>query len=123
MLVFVPLFRNRPIFLTSYRKICCLPFFRSLFPFGSDASVEEGDANYRPYSTSNQLEYLQDRFSVLALQIRGALARTKEEMKDAGALKEDAYNPDYGRTTSAGAGRRELLAKRKVCFFFSRLLI
>ena len=48
-----------------------------------------------------------------ALQIRGALARTKEEMNDAGALKEDAYNADYGRTTSAGTGRREL-AKQKV---------
>ncbi len=43
-------------------------------------------------------------------------------MKDAGALKEDAYNADYGRTTSAGAGRRELLAKRKV-FLFPLLIL
>ncbi len=48
------------------------------------------------------------------MQIRGALARTKEEMNDAGALKEDAYNADYGRTTSASTGRRELFAKQKV---------
>jgi hypothetical protein len=91
-----------------------------------DSSTKEGESGgttYRPYSTSNQLEYLQDRFSVLALQIRGALARIKEEMKDAGASKEDSYSADYGRSTSSGAGRRELTAKRKVNGVGERMVV
>jgi hypothetical protein len=40
-----------------------------------------------PYSASNQLEYLEDQFQIVALKIRASAARMKEDMKRAGTVR------------------------------------
>ncbi|OQR96549.1 hypothetical protein ACHHYP_15424 [Achlya hypogyna] len=63
-----------------------------------------------PYSPENQLEYLEDRFQVVAFAIRASGARVKDQMKEAGTKQ--PWNDNYGTTMSAG--KRELKAKQRV---------
>ncbi|DAZ96137.1 TPA: hypothetical protein N0F65_008716 [Lagenidium giganteum] len=63
----------------------------------------------KPYNPSNQLDYLEDRFQVVAFAIRASGARVKDQMKEAGTKQ------PWGETSAtASAGRRELKAKQRV---------
>ncbi|CAI5736416.1 unnamed protein product [Hyaloperonospora brassicae] len=62
----------------------------------------------KPYSPENQLEYLEDRFQVVAFAIRASGARVKDQMKEAGTKQ------PWETSTPASAGRRELKAKQRV---------
>ncbi|POM58519.1 AAA family ATPase [Phytophthora palmivora] len=62
----------------------------------------------KPYSADNQLEYLEDRFQVVAFAIRASGARVKDQMKEAGTKQ------PWETSASASAGRRELKAKQRV---------
>ncbi|TMW61087.1 hypothetical protein Poli38472_014548 [Pythium oligandrum] len=62
----------------------------------------------KPYNPTNQLEYLEDRFQVVAYAIRASGARVKDQMKEAGTKQ--PWEP----TMAATAGRRELKAKQRV---------
>lgn len=61
----------------------------------------------KPYNPDNQLEYLEDRFQVVAYAIRASGARVKDQMKEAGTKQP-------WESTTANAGRRELKAKQRV---------
>ncbi|CAK4675475.1 hypothetical protein LEN26_006393 [Aphanomyces euteiches] len=63
-----------------------------------------------PYNPDNQLEYLEDRFQVVAFAIRASGARVKDQMKEAGTKQ--PWGDSYGNTMNAG--RRELKAKQRV---------
>ncbi|KAF0696031.1 Aste57867_13194 [Aphanomyces stellatus] len=63
-----------------------------------------------PYNPSNQLEYLEDRFQVVAFAIRASGARVKDQMKEAGTKQ--PWGESYGNPMTAG--RRELKAKQRV---------
>lgn len=60
------------------------------------------------YSPDNQLEYLEDRFQVVALAIRASGARVKDQMKEAGTKQ------PWDSSAPPVAGRRELKAKQKL---------
>ncbi|KAF1790813.1 P-loop containing nucleoside triphosphate hydrolase [Phytophthora cactorum] len=60
------------------------------------------------YSPENQLEYLEDRFQVVAFAIRASGARVKDQMKEAGTKQ------PWESSAPASAGRRELKAKQRV---------
>lgn len=62
----------------------------------------------KPYSPENQLEYLEDRFQVVAFAIRASGARVKDQMKEAGTKQ------PWESSAPASAGRRELKAKQRV---------
>lgn len=62
----------------------------------------------KPYNPSNQLEYLEDRFQVVAFAIRASGARVKDQMKEAGTKQ------PWDASAPASAGRRELKAKQRV---------
>ncbi|KAG7375856.1 hypothetical protein PHYPSEUDO_014971 [Phytophthora pseudosyringae] len=62
----------------------------------------------KPYSRENQLEYLEDRFQVVAFAIRASGARVKDQMKEAGTKQ------PWESSAPASAGRRELKAKQRV---------
>ncbi|RLN06524.1 hypothetical protein BBJ28_00017066, partial [Nothophytophthora sp. Chile5] len=62
----------------------------------------------KPYSQANQLEYLEDRFQVVAFAIRASGARVKDQMKEAGTKQ------PWESSAPASAGRRELKAKQRV---------
>ncbi|CAH0482292.1 unnamed protein product [Peronospora belbahrii] len=62
----------------------------------------------KPYSPDNQLEYLEDRFQVVAFAIRASGARVKDQMKEAGTKQ------PWETSAPASAGRRELKAKQRV---------
>ncbi|RLO06355.1 hypothetical protein DYB28_012910, partial [Aphanomyces astaci] len=70
-----------------------------------------GDASsFEPYNPDNQLEYLEDRFQVVAFAIRASGARVKDQMKEAGTKQ--PWGESYGNPMTAG--RRELKAKQRV---------
>ncbi|ETV84493.1 hypothetical protein, variant [Aphanomyces astaci] len=70
-----------------------------------------GDASsFEPYNPHNQLEYLEDRFQVVAFAIRASGARVKDQMKEAGTKQ--PWGESYGNPMTAG--RRELKAKQRV---------
>ncbi|KAL3657465.1 hypothetical protein V7S43_017604 [Phytophthora oleae] len=62
----------------------------------------------KPYTPENQLEYLEDRFQVVAFAIRASGARVKDQMKEAGTKQ------PWESSAPASAGRRELKAKQRV---------
>lgn len=62
----------------------------------------------KPYNPTNQLEYLEDRFQVVAFAIRASGARVKDQMKEAGTKQ------PWDSSAPATAGRRELKAKQRV---------
>ncbi|RLN49537.1 hypothetical protein BBJ29_005083 [Phytophthora kernoviae] len=62
----------------------------------------------KPYSPENQLEYLEDRFQVVAFAIRASGARVKDQMKEAGTKQ------PWDTSAPASTGRRELKAKQRV---------
>ncbi|CEG40076.1 aaa domain containing protein [Plasmopara halstedii] len=62
----------------------------------------------KAYSPENQLEYLEDRFQVVAFAIRASGARVKDQMKEAGTKQ------PWESSAPASAGRRELKAKQRV---------
>lgn len=62
----------------------------------------------KAYSPKNQLEYLEDRFQVVAFAIRASGARVKDQMKEAGTKQ------PWESSAPASAGRRELKAKQRV---------
>ena len=73
--------------------------------------------NFDAYSSDNQLDYLEDCFQALGLQIRAAAARMKDEMRKEGTRMTN-YWGDYdgsGAFTARGGGgansRRELEVK------------
>ena len=68
---------------------------------GADTIRLDGD--FKPYSPSNQLEYMEECFQVVALMIRGNAARLKDDMRKEGT-KMNAW--DY--TGEVKHGRREL---------------
>lgn len=68
--------------------------------------VDEGEL--QPYNPANQLEYLEDRFQVVAFAIRASGARVKDQMKEAGTKQ------PWDSSAPATAGRRELKAKQRV---------
>lgn len=61
-----------------------------------------------PYNPTNQLEYLEERFQVVAFAIRASGARVKDQMKEAGTKQ------PWDSSAPATAGRRELKAKQRV---------
>ncbi|RQM21141.1 hypothetical protein B5M09_002439 [Aphanomyces astaci] len=70
-----------------------------------------GDASsFEPYNPHNQLEYLEDRFQVVAFAIRASGARVKDQMKEAGTKQ--PWGESYGNPMTVG--RRELKAKQRV---------
>ncbi|TYZ67926.1 hypothetical protein PybrP1_012466 [[Pythium] brassicae (nom. inval.)] len=75
----------------------------ALAPAGSGS-----DAELKPYNPANQLEYLEDRFQVVAFAIRASGARVKDQMKEAGTKQ------PWDSSAPATAGRRELKAKQRV---------
>ncbi|KAJ0393396.1 hypothetical protein P43SY_005410 [Pythium insidiosum] len=75
---------------------------------GAAASLGDGASELTPYDPENQLEYLEDRFQVVAYAIRASGARVKDQMKEAGTKQ--PWEP----TLPATAGRRELKAKLRV---------
>lgn len=62
----------------------------------------------KPYNPANQLEYLEDRFQVVAFAIRASGARVKDQMKEAGTKQ------PWDNSATATAGRRELKAKQRL---------
>ncbi|GLE02341.1 hypothetical protein PINS_up018267 [Pythium insidiosum] len=72
------------------------------------AGLGESASELTPYDPQNQLEYLEDRFQVVAYAIRASGARVKDQMKEAGTKQ--PWEP----TLPATAGRRELKAKLRV---------
>lgn len=68
--------------------------------------VDQGEL--KPYNPTNQLEYLEDRFQVVAFAIRASGARVKDQMKEAGTKQ------PWDSSAPATAGRRELKAKQRV---------
>lgn len=62
----------------------------------------------KPYNPANQLEYLEDRFQVVAFAIRASGARVKDQMKEAGTKQ------PWDNSAPASAGRRELKAKQRL---------
>ncbi|ETW00765.1 hypothetical protein H310_07306 [Aphanomyces invadans] len=72
--------------------------------------AEPPAASYMPYNPDNQLEYLEDRFQVVAFAIRASGARVKDQMKEAGTKQ--PWGESYGNPMTAG--RRELKAKQRM---------
>uniref|UniRef100_K3WDU6 AAA+ ATPase domain-containing protein n=1 Tax=Globisporangium ultimum (strain ATCC 200006 / CBS 805.95 / DAOM BR144) TaxID=431595 RepID=K3WDU6_GLOUD len=70
------------------------------------AIMDQGEM--KPYNPSNQLDYLEDRFQVVAFAIRASGARVKDQMKEAGTKQ------PWDSSAPASAGRRELKAKQRV---------
>lgn len=62
-----------------------------------------------PYSPSNQLEYLEEGFQIIALMVRGNAARLKDDLK-----KEGTRLSNWESGADVKHGRRELLAKLRV---------
>jgi hypothetical protein len=82
---------------------------------GSGTPRQQGRAKLGPYSASNQLEYLEDQFQIVALKIRASAARMKEDMKRAGTKHpgDQGYGGGTSASSAANAGRGELLAKAR----------
>ena len=78
----------------------------SLPDSGSSSSLQ-------PYPDQNQLEYLEDRFQVVAFAIRASNARVKDQMKEAGTKQ--PWEQSTGTSTAYKTpGRRELKAKQRL---------
>nr|CCA15809.1 conserved hypothetical protein [Albugo laibachii Nc14] len=74
-------------------------------PLGSGVMKTD---DLEPYNPSNQLEYLEDRFQIVAFAIRASGARVKDQMKEAGTKQ------PWETSAHANAGRRELKAKQRI---------
>ena len=80
---------------------------------GSDVIAEEDVTNsLKPYDATNQLEYLEDSFQLIALMIKGNVARLKDDLKKEGTSR-------FSNSWGDGSGdlkhsKRELLAKLKL---------
>lgn len=71
-------------------------------------NAADPNSDLKPYNPANQLEYLEDRFQVVAFAIRASGARVKDQMKEAGTKQ------PWDSSAPATAGRRELKAKQRV---------
>lgn len=77
------------------------------------STLSDAETAFKPYNTkNNQLEYLEDSFQLIALMIKGNVARMKDDLKKEGTSR---FNYNWGD----GAGdlkhsQRELVAKLKL---------
>lgn len=71
-------------------------------------TIGETKQEFTAYSPENQLDYLEDRFQVVAFAIRASGARVKDQMKAAGTKQ------PWDSSSPATAGRRELKAKQRL---------
>ena len=69
------------------------------------------DSNLKPYPAEGQLEFLDDCFQMIALMIKGNVARMKDDMKKEGATSR--YN-SYEGSGELKHSRRELTAKLRL---------
>lgn len=79
----------------------------------AESALSDRESAFKPYDTeNNQLEYLEDSFQLIALMIKGNVARMKDDLKKEGTSR---FNYNWGD----GAGdlkhsQRELIAKLKL---------
>lgn len=74
-------------------------------------SAAGADSNLKPYPAEGQLEFLDDCFQMIALMIKGNVARMKDDMKKEGATSR--YN-SYEGSGELKHSRRELTAKLRL---------
>lgn len=76
----------------------------------SPNSPTSASSSLKPYAAEGQLEFLEDSFQIIALMIKGNVARMKDDMKKEGAASR--YN-SYDAGELKGS-KRELAAKLRV---------
>lgn len=74
--------------------------------------IDPSEVNDSYYDGSSQLEYLEDNFQLIALHIKGNVARMKDDMKKEGTNR---YTSSWGEANSElKHSKREILAKIKL---------
>ncbi len=85
----------------------------SLLSSSSLVLPDENASTLRPYVATNQLEYLEDSFQLIALMIKGNVARLKDDMKKEGTSRfNSSWNDGSGGELKHS--KRELAAKLKL---------
>ena len=80
-------------------------------PSTTQSATDSSSSTLKPYPAEGQLEFLEDCFQMIALMIKGNVARMKDDMKKEGAASR--YN-SYDNAGDLKHSRRELVAKLRL---------